>query len=80
MLLSSPDYKIISLKAGCEGCHGKVISNVQTGGFKSGTSSEALYRVIAAGIGGTGMKGQEGRLSNEDIWALVEWIRSAQNL
>lgn len=66
----------LSLKAGCETCHGKTISNLQTGGLKTGDSPEALYRVIAAGVGGTRMKPQAGRLSNEEIWALVEWVRS----
>ena len=65
----------LSLKAGCATCHGKKILNLQTGGLKTGDSPEALYRVIAAGVGGTGMKPQAGRLSNEEIWALVEWIR-----
>jgi mono/diheme cytochrome c family protein len=40
-----------------------------------GSSSEDLYRSIAAGIGGTAMPTWQGALSNKDIWALVHFVR-----
>ena len=43
--------------------------------LKNGTEPEELYRVIAAGIGGTSMPTWKGALSEKDLWSLVHYIR-----
>ncbi len=40
------------------------------------TASADLYRIIAAGIGGTAMPQWQGALSESDLWALVYYVRS----
>jgi len=40
------------------------------------SSSADLYRVIAAGIGGTAMPQWQGALPEADLWALVYYVRS----
>jgi hypothetical protein len=37
---------------------------------------EDLYRVIAAGVGGTAMPTWKGSLPDEDIWALAHYVDS----
>jgi mono/diheme cytochrome c family protein len=43
---------------------------------KNGTSLEELYRSIASGIGGTAMPMWRGSLPEEDLWALVHYVKS----
>jgi mono/diheme cytochrome c family protein len=43
---------------------------------KNGTSLEELYRSIASGIGGTAMPMWRGSLPEEDLWALVYYVKS----
>ncbi len=42
--------------------------------LRSGTEPAAVLRVVAAGVGGTGMKAMAGELSDEQLWALVHYI------
>ncbi len=42
--------------------------------LKAGGTVADIYRVIAAGIGGTGMKAQKGEISEEDLWALTHAV------
>jgi hypothetical protein len=44
--------------------------------IKTGTEPEALFRTIGAGIGGAGMPTWKGILKDEDLWALVHYVRS----
>lgn len=45
-------------------------------GVKSGSSLEDLYRTIASGVGGTAMPTWRESLPENDIWALVHYVRS----
>ena len=42
--------------------------------LRNGETTEDLYRVIAAGVGGTGMPAWKGVLPERDLWALVHFI------
>jgi mono/diheme cytochrome c family protein len=42
---------------------------------KNGTAPEALFRTIAAGIGGTAMPTWKNSVKDEDLWALVHYVR-----
>jgi len=42
---------------------------------RAGASPDALYRTIAAGVGGTSMNGWYGRLEARDLWALAHYVR-----
>jgi mono/diheme cytochrome c family protein len=44
--------------------------------IRAGHEAEDLYRVIASGVGGTAMPSWKGSLPEEDIWALVHYVRS----
>jgi len=67
--------------ASCNSCHGEGTRqrqrapDLKAGIFKTGDSPEALYRVIAAGIGGTAMPAFDKALSEKDLWALVHYVR-----
>jgi mono/diheme cytochrome c family protein len=50
--------------------------DLATGPLRMGDAPEDLYRVIAAGIGGTAMPTWKGALPEADLWALVHYIRS----
>lgn len=43
---------------------------------KNGTSPEALFRTIAAGIGGTAMPQWKGSIPDESLWALAHYVKS----
>ncbi|HEY0710979.1 MAG TPA: c-type cytochrome [Polyangia bacterium] len=43
--------------------------------MKNGSSPTALFRTIAAGIGGTAMPTWKGSVKDEDLWALVHYVR-----
>jgi mono/diheme cytochrome c family protein len=43
--------------------------------MKNGVSPTALFRTIAAGIGGTAMPTWKGSVKDEDLWALVHYVR-----
>jgi mono/diheme cytochrome c family protein len=43
--------------------------------IKNGTSLPALFRTIASGIGGTAMPTWKGQVKDEDLWALVHYVR-----
>jgi len=47
---------------------------------KTGTSLPALYRAIAAGIGGTAMPVWKPPLADRDIWALAHYVKSLADL
>jgi mono/diheme cytochrome c family protein len=70
--------------ASCNRCHGDTTRRQQeapdlkAGVLKTGDSPEALYRVIAAGIGGTAMPSWDNALSERDIWALVHYVREGR--
>jgi mono/diheme cytochrome c family protein len=42
--------------------------------IKNGTAPEALFRTIAAGIGGTAMPTWKGAVRDEDLWALSHYV------
>ncbi len=44
--------------------------------IKTGTEPVSLFRTIAAGIGGTAMPTWKGSLKDEDLWALVHYVKS----
>jgi mono/diheme cytochrome c family protein len=44
--------------------------------LKTGTSEEALFRVISVGIGGSGMGPSRHTLEDEQMWALVAYVKS----
>jgi mono/diheme cytochrome c family protein len=48
--------------------------------LKNGATPVALYRTIAAGIGGTAMPTWKGTVKEEDLWALVHYVRSIADL
>jgi mono/diheme cytochrome c family protein len=43
---------------------------------KNGTDPEDLYRVIVSGVGGTAMPTWRGALPEEQLWALVHFVKS----
>ena len=72
--------------ASCNSCHGdrsrqgQQAPGLKAGVLKTGDSPEALYRVIAAGIGGTAMPSFDKALSEKDIWALVHYVRDQREV
>lgn len=76
----------------CEDCHGEAgkgnkdevdkwkrpvfMINFQLGYFKSGNTDADLYRSIAAGMPGTTMEPYHKELKPDQIWQLVDYIRS----
>lgn len=44
--------------------------------LRNGSSTADLYRVIAAGVGGTAMPTWKGAIAEEELWALVHYVRS----
>ena len=70
--------------ASCDRCHGASTReqaeapDLKLDVLKTGDSPEALYRVIAAGIGGTAMPSWDKALSERDIWALVHYLRAGR--
>jgi len=44
--------------------------------LKNGTDPNTLYRVIVSGVGGTAMPTWRGALPEEQLWALVHYVRS----
>jgi mono/diheme cytochrome c family protein len=46
--------------------------------FRVGRDPAALYRVIAAGVGGTPMPAWHERLAPDELWALVHYVREVQ--
>jgi mono/diheme cytochrome c family protein len=48
----------------------------QEGYFKSGPADSDLFRTIATGMKGTTMDSYEGDIETNDIWKLVDYIRS----
>lgn len=51
-------------------------NNFSQGLFKGGNRDEDIYLRILTGLNGTPMPSYAGRLSDEDIYALVQYIRS----
>ena len=47
---------------------------------RTGDSPEALYRTLAAGVGGTGMQPLAPHMPAADIWALVYYLRDEMHL
>ncbi|MBI3706166.1 MAG: c-type cytochrome [Proteobacteria bacterium] len=50
--------------------------DLTAGAFKSGKDPKALYARIATGLDGTPMPSYAAEASPDDIWALVEYVRS----
>lgn len=50
--------------------------NFPISGVKSGSSLEEIYRVVAAGVGGTAMPTWRDSLPERDIWGMVHYTRS----
>jgi mono/diheme cytochrome c family protein len=48
--------------------------------IKNGTSAEALFRTIAAGVGGTAMPTWKGSLKDADLWAVVHYVQHIASL
>jgi hypothetical protein len=48
--------------------------------LRTGSSRDALYRVIAAGVGGTAMPTWRGVLPEQELWALVYYVQSLAEL
>ncbi|MBI4082501.1 MAG: c-type cytochrome [Candidatus Lambdaproteobacteria bacterium] len=48
----------------------------QNGVFKSGTSDQDLFRTIATGARGTNMEAYHGQLTEQEVWQVVDFIRS----
>lgn len=48
--------------------------------FRVGRDPAALYRVIAAGVGGTPMPAWHDRLAPADLWAVVHYVREVQRV
>lgn len=48
--------------------------------IKSGASAADLYRTIASGVGGTAMPQWKGSLPEEDLWALVHYVKHLVDL
>jgi len=48
--------------------------------LRTGNSREALYRVIAAGVGGTAMPAWRGVLPEQELWALAYYVQSLAQL
>jgi mono/diheme cytochrome c family protein len=48
--------------------------------IKNGTDLVALYRTIAAGIGGTAMPTWKGALTDADLWALAHYVKSLSDV
>lgn len=67
------------LEAGMEtaSVYGPLVApDLRTANFRAGAAPEDLYRTLAAGIGGTAMPSWKGTLPEDDLWALVHYIRS----
>jgi len=47
-----------------------------TATLKNGNDPQTLYRVIVSGVGGTAMPTWRGAFSEEQLWALVHYVRS----
>jgi mono/diheme cytochrome c family protein len=48
--------------------------------IKNGTTPLALFRTIAAGIGGTAMPTWKGGVKDEDLWALAYYVKSLADM
>lgn len=48
--------------------------------IKNGTTPEALYRTIAAGIGGTAMPFWKASIKDADLWALSRYVKSLADM
>jgi hypothetical protein len=48
--------------------------------IKAGTSPAAIYRTIAAGIGGTAMPVWKPPLTDRDLWALAHYVKSLSDI
>lgn len=57
-----------------------VVPNLATARLRNGEAPDDLFRVIAAGVGGTAMPAWKGMVPDEDLWALVHYVRSLRNL
>ena len=51
-------------------------TNLGDDSMRAGTSPEDIYRSVAAGVGGTAMPAWFGQVSDEDLWAVVHYVRS----
>lgn len=48
--------------------------------LRAGTTEADLYRTIASGVGGTAMPSWKGALPEEDLWAIVHYVKSLVDL
>lgn len=77
-------------RAKCKNCHGEdgrgktkvgkaqKIDDFSDAGWQQRHSDEKIEKVIRKGIRGTKMKAYEGKLTDEEIGALVQYIRTLQ--
>lgn len=47
---------------------------------RAGSSLDGLYRTVAAGVGGTPMRGWYERLESRDLWALAYYVRELSRM
>jgi hypothetical protein len=57
-----------------------VAPDFMLGVLRTGTSEEALYRVIASGVAGTSMRPAKDLLDEEGVWSVVYYVRSLLDL
>ncbi len=61
----------------CSSCHGRQAEGGRAPGLPRGTATDAdLFRIISTGIPGTEMGSYDKRLSGDEIWRVVAFIRS----
>jgi len=68
----------------CGSCHGKLAKggrapDLTRGSFHSGDADADLFRTIASGIPGSEMAAYADRISSENIWRIIAFLRSSSH-
>jgi len=68
----------------CGSCHGKLAKggrapDLTRGSFHSGDTDADLFRVIGSGIPGSEMAAYSDRITNENIWRIITFLRSSNH-
>jgi len=68
----------------CGSCHGKLAKggrapDLTRGSFHHGNTDADLFRVIASGIPGSEMRAYSDRVSTENIWRMITFLRSSNH-
>lgn len=76
-----PETGAALFSAECSGCHGQratggIGPDLTRGTFRTAVDDASLFQVIARGVPGSRMPGALGRHSTDDIWQLVNYVRS----